>query len=66
MDQVKPWYQSSSMWGGLIAVGAAVLGVMGVGVDDQADITKNLTMVLGGAGGLLAWWGRWRATKRIG
>lgn len=67
--ETKKWYESSGMWGGLIALVSAVLApVLGVTLDAalQADITSAVVAGGGVVGSLLAIWGRIRATKTIG
>jgi len=74
MDAVKPWYQSSGVWGGLLAVIAPVAGYFGYSftAEDAQAVADGLTqlIVLGSgvasiAGGLIAIVGRVRASKKI-
>lgn len=63
----KKWYQSKAVWGGLIAVLAAVAGYFGydVGAEDQQAIVDGLFAIVGGAGGVLAVYGRVKADSSI-
>ena len=66
MDE-KLWYQSKAVWGGLIAVGAAVASGFGVVVDSgtQGQIADLIIAGVGVIGGLLAIYGRVKAGKTI-
>lgn len=63
----KAWYASKAVWGGLIAVGAAVAGGFGVVVDadTQSQISDLIVVGVGAVGGLLAIYGRIKAGKSI-
>lgn len=67
MDNAKSWYQSKTVWGGLIAVGASALQVAGfdLGAGDQADLADIAVTVCGAIGGLVAIYGRIVATHAI-
>lgn len=64
----EPWYQSRVTWGAIIAVvgGLAGIGGYSIGADDQAQIVNGIVGVTTAIGGLLAWYGRWKAQKPIG
>lgn len=69
----KAWYMSKGVWGGVIAfLGVIATRFFGIQInaDDQIIITNYLVTGIGqGAamiGGLLAIWGRIKATKKIG
>nr|WP_321270474.1 hypothetical protein [uncultured Tolumonas sp.] len=64
----KPWYQSKTIWGGVIAVGAAVGGAFGLHIDasTQAGIADACVVLGGGVGGLLAIFGRLTAQHKVG
>jgi hypothetical protein len=68
MLDVKPWYQSKTVWGALIAIASPLLGRAGleVGGAEQAEIADALTTLAGTVGGLLALYGRLTATKGVG
>lgn len=67
MEDVKAWYQSKAVWGGLIAVLAAIAGVFGytIGGEDQAALVEAISAAAGVVGGIMAVWGRVKATKSI-
>jgi len=68
MEENKLWYQSKTVWGGLIAVGAAVAGSFGIDIDagTQGEIVDYIVVGIGAIGGLVAVWGRVKASKKIG
>ncbi|SIQ49034.1 hypothetical protein SAMN05880561_103184 [Rhizobium sp. RU33A] len=68
MLEMKPWYQSKTVWGALIAIAAPLLGRAGLelGGNEQAEIAEALTTLAGTVGGLLALYGRLTATKGVG
>jgi hypothetical protein len=68
MDGAKNWYQSKTVWGALIAVGASMLQVAGVdfGAEEQAQLAEIAVTLAGAVGGLLALYGRLVATTAIG
>lgn len=61
----KAWYMSKGVWGGIIAIAAAVAGAFGIVVspEDQASLTEAAVVVAGGVGGALAIVGRVMASK---
>ena len=63
----KAWYTSKTVWGGLIAVGAAIAGGFGVVVDadTQGQIADLVVVGVGAVGGLIAIYGRVKAGKII-
>jgi hypothetical protein len=67
MDSVKKWWESSGIWG---AVGTIVVS-LGAALGYQIDPTLvNDTVVWGSSiatavTGIVALWGRWRATAKI-
>lgn len=64
----KSWWASKGVWGGLVAVLAAVAGIFGFtfGVEAQEATVAMVTQILAGLGGLLAIWGRVTAKQPIG
>lgn len=62
------WYQSKTVWGGVIAVGAGIAGAFGytVSADDQSAIIEIATAVAGALGGVIAIYGRVKATRQVG
>ncbi|OLP61861.1 hypothetical protein BJF93_19445 [Xaviernesmea oryzae] len=67
MTEEKNWYASRTVWGGLIALLAALAKVAGVdlSLEDQTGILDGVTALTGGIGGLLAIYGRLRARHRL-
>jgi hypothetical protein len=67
MNDVKPWYMSKGVWGGLIAMLAAILGDFGyaLGADDQVALADIALSIGGALGGLLAIYGRVKASKGV-
>ncbi|TDK37229.1 hypothetical protein E2F50_10100 [Rhizobium deserti] len=67
MDSSKTWYQSKTVWGGLIAILASVLQATGVelGAETQSELVDIAVTLSGAAGGLLAIYGRLTATTSI-
>lgn len=65
MEEKKQWWESRTIWGGLVAIGAAVAGAFGIAADEttQGDITDLIMVIAGAVGGLLAIYGRLRAEK---
>ena len=63
----KSWYTSKAVWGGLIAIGAAVAGGFGVVIDTdtQGQMADLIVVGVGAIGGLLAIYGRIKAEKPI-
>jgi hypothetical protein len=68
MVETKSLLASRTVWGGLIAILAAVLGGFGytIAAADQAQLVEWIATAGGIAGGILAVVGRVRASKRIG
>ena len=68
LTENKPWYQSKTIWGGVIAVSAAVGGAFGLHIDasTQAGIVDACAVLGGGVGGLLAIVGRLMAQHKVG
>lgn len=68
MDQVKSWFQSKAVLGGILAFLGAVLGYFGIdfAAADQAEAVELVSQAAAAVGGLLAIWGRIRAEKKIG
>ncbi len=74
MDQTKSWYASTTIWGGAVAAVAGVAGIFGYSITpaDQAALSDSIgqvvtlvTSVSALGGGLLAIWGRVRASKVV-
>lgn len=67
MNDAKPWYTSKTIWGSLIAVGAALGSGLGYTIDGamQQQMTDALVQLTAVAGSLVAVFGRLTATTRI-
>lgn len=67
MGSEKQWYESKGVWGGIVTVLAVIAGAAGYSVSPEAQ--QELVVYLSGAasavGGLLSWYGRVVADKRI-
>lgn len=57
---MKNWYQSKTVWGALVAIGASLVRLAGyeLGDAEQAELTDLLSTLAGAAGGVLALYGR--------
>lgn len=63
----KPWWQSKTVWGGVVALAAGVAGVFGVAIPEaaQGEIAVSLTALAGAIGGLLSIYGRLKAERKL-
>ncbi|MDO6966808.1 hypothetical protein [Rhizobium alvei] len=68
MEEIKAWYQSRAVWGALVAILAGVLQMAGLSLDaaGQAQLTDSVLALVGIVGGLLALYGRLKATAALG
>lgn len=68
MEDVKNWWQSKAIWGGVISLVSLVAGFFGftLGPEDQAALVGVAVTVVGGIGTVLAIVGRVTAKKAIG
>ncbi|MDY8109139.1 hypothetical protein U0C82_08270 [Fulvimarina sp. 2208YS6-2-32] len=66
IDQ-KEWYRSRTVWGGLVALGAALGGLWGLEVSApmQETITTTLLDMAAAIGALVAIYGRLAADKTL-
>ncbi len=66
--EFKSALASKGVWGGIVAVIAGVLGLLGYTLTpaDQLDLVGLLSAIVSAVGGIVAIWGRIVATKRIG
>jgi len=64
----KPWYTSTTVWGGIIAAASPLIGVIfHVNLaSESAAIADALAALGAGIGGLIAVYGRTKATTTIG
>ena len=67
MTNVKPWYQSKTIIGAVVTVLAMILTAFGygIGAEDQAALVDYAVSLGGVVGGLLAIYGRLKASKDI-
>ncbi len=67
MNDVKFWWQSRAVWGGLIAIMGGLGPLVGWVIDEQtqATLTEVLTNIAVLVGGLLAVVGRTLATSQV-
>lgn len=68
MNDVKPWYTSVGVWGGVIAMAVGILqSITGhsLGIEDQNAISQGIVQVLEVFGGAVAIYGRYKATTVI-
>lgn len=67
MDNSKTWYQSKTVWGALIAIGASLLQMSGreISVSDQNALVDAIVSLAGAAGGIFAIYGRLSARSSI-
>ena len=67
LPQAKSALKSRAVIGGLIAVGAGVAGLFGVDLDagTQANLATTIVDLASAVGGLIAIWGRLKATHII-
>jgi len=68
MTDMKPWWQSKTLWGAVVTIASAVLGLTGLDLAeaDREALTGLLTSLGAGLGGVIAIMGRIRARNRIG
>ena len=66
-NETKSATQSAGVWGGIIAVLAGIAGLFGYSISeaDQATLSQGVTGAFAFVGGIVAIWGRIRATKTI-
>ena len=67
MEDFKTWYQSRTIWGAIIAILASLAHAGGdsLTATDQGQIADAAVALAGTIGGLVAIWGRIRATSRV-
>lgn len=69
MNDNKPWYASSGVWGGILAAGVGLVALITHTTITQADVSSlagDLAAIGGAVGGIIAVYGRIKATKKIG
>lgn len=65
MDEAKSLLASKTVWAGLIGVAASLFGLT-MGAEDQAGLADLAVQIVTAVSGLVAIYGRVKATKRIG
>jgi glutamate synthase domain-containing protein 3 len=67
MNELKNWYMSKTVWGGLIAILASCGNLLGLDIaaEDESGLVDGLTALVAAAGGLVAIWGRISARTRL-
>jgi len=68
MDEIKSWLTSKTVWAGIVAIIAALLGHWGYTFSgqDQTDFQNTVVPLITGISGIVAIIGRVVASKRIG
>lgn len=68
MENSKSWYQSTSVWGSVFAIGAGVAQMTGHTIPPElvGDAANLATQAVAVGGGIVGLWGRIRATTRLG
>jgi len=68
MPDIKPWWQSKTLWGAIVTLASATLGVLeyDLAEADREALIGLLTSLGAAVGGLIAIVGRFKATNRIG
>ena len=68
MTDIKPWWQSKTLWGAFVTIGSAALGLAGLdfGDADREALVELLTSLGAAIGGVIAIIGRIAAKSRIG
>ncbi|CAN7187661.1 hypothetical protein D3C87_1801580 [compost metagenome] len=67
MNDLKTWYMSKTVWGGVVAILASCANLLGLEVapDDERGVVDGLTALAAAVGGLIAIWGRISARSRL-
>ena len=67
MVDEKNWYESTTIWGALIAVLASLASSFGLLIDApvQTELAESLVQLVGAMGAILAIYGRLNATSII-
>ncbi len=68
MTDIKSWWQSKTLWGAIVTIASAVIGLAGVDVGDadREALIELLTSLGAAIGGVIAIFGRITAKNRIG
>ncbi|OBZ96028.1 hypothetical protein ADU59_06510 [Pararhizobium polonicum] len=67
MNDLKNWYLSKTVWGGVVAILASCANLLGLDIthEEQSGLVDGLTALAAAAGGLVAIWGRISARARL-
>ena len=67
MNGTKPWWQSKTVWGSIIALLAGLATFAGLKLDAtlQDQLAELITGAANVAGGLIAWYGRAKAQSAL-
>lgn len=67
MDENKKWYESRTVWGSAVVLLATAAGAFGFVVDEaiQGQLVDHIMAAITAAGGIVAIWGRIKASKKI-
>jgi len=68
MSETKRWWESKTVWGGMVAVLAGAAGMFGVAVDGgaQTEVVGHAADIAAAVGGVVSILGRLQATRSIG
>jgi len=68
MEEGKKWFESRTVWAGIVVLFATAAGAFGFELDvaAQGEITEYIMAVVTAVGALVAIVGRVKATKTIG
>lgn len=68
MENVKQWWQSKTMWAGIVTLVIGILGSTGLAdLEGQQDvIVERIMNIVTGIGGLIVLYGRATAKSEIG
>ena len=67
MTDIKPWWQSKTLWGAIVTIGSSAFALAGLdlGEADRQALTELLTSLGAALGGVIAIVGRITAKDRI-
>ena len=68
MTDIKAWWKSKTLWGAIVTLGSAALGLAGLdlGDTDKEALIELMTSLGAALGGVIAIFGRITAKDRIG
>jgi Mg2+ and Co2+ transporter CorA len=67
MNDTKPWWQSQTIWGSLVAIAAVIASFFGINLDQPAQdaLLSILAEVVALGGAVVALIGRLRASAQV-